>query len=144
MAGKNRQFEDAEQAALFDWARLEFHMNLPKDFPNVGDWLFSVPNGGNRNAREVVRLKRQGLRPGVWDCFLPVVIHGQVDDITPGLWIEMKKQRQHFKSKWEADHSLSENQQIWGIQMEAMGYKTVVCYGFDDARKAILEYLDGR
>ena len=38
--------------------------------------LFHVPNGGKRNAAEAAHLKRQGVKAGVPDLFLPVARGG--------------------------------------------------------------------
>lgn len=57
--------EDDIQEAFFATARLIF--------PKLGKLLFAVPNGGKRNKLEAVRLKKQGVVPGVADiiCLVP-------------------------------------------------------------------------
>jgi len=135
MAGKKLQLEDGEQAALFDWARVDAHPLLPAG-KKIGDYLFAIPNGGNRNVREAARLKRQGVKAGVSDCFLPIPA-GAFN----GLWIEMKKQRQHFGSMAEANRALSDPQKNWFGVMRALNYECVCCYGWEEAREAILHYL---
>lgn len=137
MPQKNKDYEDKEQEALFQWARIETHVLLPHDYPNIGDWLFAIPNGGKRNVNVAKRLKAQGVKAGVWDVFFPFPV-GQ----WPGLWIEMKKQRQFFPSMRAADTALSDTQLIWGLQMELAGYSTGVAYGWEEARQLILGYLN--
>jgi hypothetical protein len=147
MPAKNQNFEDAEQSALFTWARMESHPALPPG-KFIDDFLFAIPNGGKRNIREAARFKAQGVKKGVSDVFLPVTIYkddetfgGVGETVGFGLWIEMKKQRQHFRSMREAETSVSDHQQRWGKAMEGQGYVFKVCYGWEEARTVILEYL---
>jgi hypothetical protein len=50
--------------------------------------MFAIPNGGTRNIREAVKLKRTGVRRGVPDIFLAVP-KGKFH----GLWIETKSDK---------------------------------------------------
>ena len=111
--------EDDAQAALFDWAA--YHPVLR--------WLHCVPNGGNRNPREAARLKRQGVKKGVFDLFLPLQRQG-----CAGLYIEMKRDPRHGRA------TVSKDQKLFGAAMIAEGYRARVCYGVDEAIAAIREY----
>lgn len=116
----SRQFEAAEQIAVMDWAQ-----HCKNRFPELG-LLFHIPNGGSRNKAEAANLKRQGVKAGVPDLFLPVprgAYHG--------LFIEMK----YGKNKQTA------SQREWQISLSKQGYLAVVCYGFYDARDAVEKYL---
>ena len=57
--------EDDIQEAFFITARLMF--------PKLEKLLIAIPNGGKRNYREAVRLKKQGVTPGASDilCVVP-------------------------------------------------------------------------
>jgi len=112
--------EDAEQTALFEWA--SYHPELK--------WLFSIPNGGNRNPREAARLKAQGVKPGVSDIFLPVARGGY-----QGLFIELKRRKAHGPSR------VSKPQSEFLYDMTEEGYRAVVCYGAEDAMRVITEYM---
>lgn len=96
------------------------------------DWqgipIFHIPNGGKRNAREAVNLKRQGVKAGVPDLFLPVAKGGY-----HGLFIEMKVGK----------NKPTENQIKWMSLLSEQGYAVSVCYGADKAIKAIQGYLKG-
>ena len=76
-ARHNRHEEDDIQEAFFNSARTIF--------PSLDKRLFSVPNGGRRNKKEAVRLKRQGVTAGVSDiiCLVP-------NDNYPFLCLETK------------------------------------------------------
>lgn len=64
------QSEDALQQKCYFW--------FWNTFPKLRGLLFSVPNGGTRDPREVIKFKQTGLVPGVSDliflfdgnCFL--------------------------------------------------------------------------
>ena len=53
--------ESDEQIRIFEFS--EFHPKLR--------WMFAIPNGGYRDVREATRLKKQGVKSGVSDMFLP-------------------------------------------------------------------------
>lgn len=116
-------YEDDEQITLFDWARA-----------NEGKWpelarLFHVPNGGSRGPAEAGRFKAMGVKRGVPDVFLDVPRGGY-----HGLRIEMKRRRGGV---------LSDDQADWIDWYNSNGYRAVVCYGWDEARMEIEDYLRG-
>lgn len=117
-----QRIEDNEQIMLFMWAQLQIGV-----YPELG-LMHHIPNGGKRNAREAARFKQMGVKAGVPDIFLPVPRGG-----FHGLYIEMKAPR----------GTVSENQKIWLERLSAMGYAAVICFGFEEARTAVLRYLGG-
>lgn len=130
-----QHIEDRHQAALFDWARYE----SIGGGETVADYLIAIPNGGNRNPREAARLKRQGVKAGVSDMFLPWPVGAW-----HGFWIELKKPAEDFPSPSKARAAVSTEQTEWLHKMQARGFHTAVCYGWLDASLAILAYLEGR
>ncbi len=112
--------EDAEQAALIQWAFFEAGR-----LPGV-DLLYAIPNGGSRDTREAANLKRQGVKAGVPDLFLPVARGGK-----HGLYIEMKRRE---------GGRVSDLQKEWIQKLTAQGYECHVCFGFDEAVAAIENY----
>lgn len=117
--------ESQEQRALFEWARW-----MERRYPALA-LLYHVPNGGSRNAIEARNLKLQGVKPGVPDICLPVP-----NKTYHALYIEMKRRK---------GGRVSEDQRGWIAALNRVGCKAVVCKGFDEARRAILEYLtDGK
>jgi hypothetical protein len=108
--------EAEEQVALFQWAAY---------YPEL-KFMFAVPNGGSRNAIEAHNLKLQGVKSGVPDICLPLP-KGKYH----GLYIELKVEK----------NKTSKNQDEWLKYLENTGYKTALCYGFEEARKTILKYL---
>ena len=120
MPNKNGQPTEAEeQAALFAWAAY---------YPELR-FMYAVPNGGSRNVIEARNLKRQGVKSGVPDICLPVAAGGY-----HGLYIELKVGR----------NKPSGNQEQWLEYLSKAGYKTKVCYGFQEAQETITNYLANR
>lgn len=113
---KPRHIESGIQQACVDWFRWMFPHFL----------IFSVPNGGSRNALEAANLKKEGVMPGVSD--LIVVANEKV------LFVEMKagKNRQQ------------QTQKDFQKKVEALGFKYVVCRSLDEFIAAIEEWLGGR
>ena len=105
---------------MIDWA------NLMSSTHKELSLLFHIPNGGSRNRLEAINLKRQGVKAGVPDLFLPVSRHGK-----NGLFIEMKFGK----------NRTTDLQDEWLKNLNKQGYAAVVCYGFDDAVGVIKEYL---
>lgn len=115
-----KRCEASEQMALISWCDLQsikYHeLKL----------IFHIANGGTRNKLEAANLKRQGVKAGVPDLFLPVARHGY-----NGLFIEMK----YGKNK------ATEKQKEWIKKLNEQGYKAIVCNGFEEAREAIEKYI---
>jgi VRR-NUC domain-containing protein len=112
--------EAQEQMALIEWS---------KHHPICRDYLIAIPNGGSRHPREAANLKRQGVRAGVSDLFLayPSLHLG-----FSGLWLELKR-----RSKGR----ISDEQVSWIDRMNAGGYFAIVAFGWEEARRMILNYL---
>ncbi len=120
MSGKQSNHEDAEQKAVFDWAK---HVKELR-------WLHAVPNGGRRDPREAARLKSQGVKPGVSDLCLPLARNGY-----HGLYIEMKRSRKQGASRVTPD------QQEFLDHVRGEGYLAQVCYGAESAIAVLKAYI---
>ena len=109
--------ESQEQAAFFQWAA--YHNELR--------WAHAIPNGGSRNKTEAANLKRQGVKAGVSDIFIPVPKQGK-----HGLYIEMKRKQ---------GGRISPSQAEFLRDMHERGYATAVCRGCDEAIMVVKEYM---
>lgn len=127
--------EHQEQAALFDWAAEHADKRL--------EMLFAIPNGagvnhqhsrnGKRFSLEGAKLKREGMKQGVPDVFL--ACPSKVNHVWKnGLFIEMKRAKKSLSR-------VTPEQLQWKAALEAMGYCVAVCYGADEAKAAIENYL---
>jgi hypothetical protein len=113
--------EHDEQVSLFNWMRrLENKYELLK-FP------FHVPNGGFRHISTAMRLKAEGVKPGVSDILILVPMHG-----FHGCIIEMKV----GKNKPTPD------QRQFLDDCHNFGYSDHVCYSWLEAARIICQYFD--
>ena len=115
-----KQYEAYQQRKLFQWTTF-----IRIKYPEI-DLMFHIPNGGSRNKLEAANLKKQGVKAGVPDLFLPVSRGGY-----HGLFIELK----HGKNK------PTEKQTEWLKSLNEQGYAVAVCYGCEEASEKILKYL---
>ena len=116
-------YEDEEQITLFEWAAA-----MTYTYPELR-WLYHVPNGGSRGTAEAGRFKAMGVKSGIPDVALDIPRGG-----FHGLRVEMKRTK---------GGKLSDAQREWIDHYNAIGYRAVVCHGWQEAAKAIEEYLKG-
>ncbi len=114
------QREEMEQVTLFSWATWQEQL-----YPDL-KWMYHVPNGGKRNKATAARLKAAGVKAGVPDVVLPTP-----KGIYHGLYIEMKS----------GDNKPTAKQKEWLEYLKSAGYKTAVCYSYEEAIDVILAYL---
>ena len=113
--------EAQHQEALFQWwALVHRRYGLPECA------LIHVPNEGKRSVAQAVKLKRQGMRKGVSDILL--CAHAGK---WHGLWIELKKM----------GGRATDEQIAFIAAMRECGYDGAVCYGWQEARDVIMDYL---
>ena len=90
-------------------------------------WIHSIPNESKRSIANASRMKAQGLTAGILDVFIPYGTHGY-----NGFYIEMKAGK----------NKLTDNQKEYKEYLDNNGYKTAVCYHWEDAKREIEEYLE--
>tara|TARA_Y100001963_G_scaffold64170_1_gene89488 strand:+ start:223 stop:594 length:372 start_codon:yes stop_codon:yes gene_type:complete len=117
---ERKQSEHTEQVSLFDWC----HANKSRH-PQL-DLIFAIPNGGLRNKAVGKKLKMEGVKAGVPDIFLAVP-KGEKH----GLFIELKY----------GTNKPTQTQLDWLQKLRAEGYEAQVCWGFEQARDCINNYL---
>ena len=116
-----RSSEDDEQEVVIRWARLSSNA-----WPGL-KLLHHIPNGGSRNQKEALKLKKMGVLAGVPDLHLPVACAGY-----NGLYIEMKY----------ADGRLSREQKAFLITAAHFNNFCAVCYTAGDAIKLLENYIN--
>jgi hypothetical protein len=117
---RNRTREDEIQISLFSWLGL---------YPDVRRLSFHIPNGGNREIQEAVKLKAMGVTAGVPDIFIAIP-RGDFH----GLFLELK-----------TEHGVvSEGQRNFLYAASQEQYCCKVTYSLDAAIQAITEYLGDR
>ena len=91
-------------------------------------FLHASLNGVKLSNPVAIKMKRQGMRAGVPDLFLPVR-----SGSWSGLFIELKK----------IGGKVSDPQKDWIKFLNEQGYKAIVCYGWKKTVEEIINYLEG-
>jgi hypothetical protein len=123
-------------------AYIDPELNLP--VPELA-YFHAIPNGGNRGdtaksrAIEGGRMKAEGVKPGVLDCFWPLVKRKD-SHVYCGLYIEMKKPS--VKSLRNSLAGLSDDQKIFGEYAASQGYCVRLCYSWLEAAEALEWYYN--
>lgn len=113
--------EAEEQERLFRWAEIQKYNDS-----RIG-LLKSDLSGVRLSIGQAVKAKKQGMKKGYPDIFLPVSSKG-----FHGLFIELKREKGGI---------LSDEQKTWLKQLVNQGYLAIVCKGSDEAINAIIDYL---
>ena len=109
--------ELTSQIRLFCWLRSR---------SDLEPYALSIPNDRKCGRIMGAILKYSGLKPGVSDMFIAIP-KGEWH----GLWIEMK-----FGKNKATAHQVK-----FLSDMDAKGYKAIICYSYEAARAAIEEYI---
>lgn len=113
--------ESQSQIALFD--RCRYHAILK-------DYLMAIPNGGKRHVVTAVRLKREGVKAGVFDTLLAYPV-----GIYHGLWLELKREK-------PGKSIISDAQKSFAKRQSKVGYACSIAYGQEEAWTILIDYLD--
>lgn len=124
--------EHDEQKELFAWIE-----QSPMSIRAEAKMAFAIPNFSGRLGktppiaaiRQAQKLKAEGRKAGVPDVFLPVARGG-----SHGLFVEMKRGD-------GIPSDVSREQREWSAALMEQGYLVRTCYGFEQAREVITEYL---
>lgn len=128
--------EDSIQKAVMTWARWQ-----PLAFIGIkgklSDFIHHSPNGGYRSGREGKNFRLMGTKAGFPDLFVFIPKEGY-----HGLFIELKTPKgKTADGKTHRAGEVSDNQEMMIDRLNTVGYKAVVCYGYDETITAIKEYL---
>lgn len=118
---KRNDFEHKTQSAYFDF--LSYHL---ENRPEL-DYIFAVPNGGARSITTAAKLKREGVKKGVLDVFIP--IRGKNGE--PGAFGEFKF----------GDNVMSAEQRRFRAFVETQGYKCFLWYTWQRAAEETFDYI---
>ena len=91
-----------------------------------------IPNERKASVAALGELARQGLKKGFPDNFI-----AEPNKKYHGLFIELKRAKKRLSK-------ISAEQKAWIKDLNEKGYKAVVCYGAEEAKRVVLEYLGGK
>lgn len=153
-ARKKKPCTVADDCPLFEWdvekesgyVRPAIKANTRKEAPKeeeeqreLASWLDAkgllwahIPNERKATAFALFELERQGLKKGFPDNFIAEP-RGEYH----GLFIELKRAKKSLSRK-------SEEQRTWVKALNEKGYKAAFCYGAEEAKRVVMEYLGGR
>jgi hypothetical protein len=120
-----RATENQEQRALVKWIRTQ------RIFDGL---LIKLNNEGKRSEGQGWNLKLMGMEPGAFDLFL-----AYPTKTYHGLWIEVKQNRKYSPS--EMAKSSFSAQLKFGERMISVGFAAHFCYGWEDGKKIIEDYI---
>lgn len=120
---KSEYSEAQLQADLIDWCVSLCNHPPFKDL----ELIYHCPNGGSRNEKEAANLKRQGVKAGVPDLFLPVARGGYF-----GLYIELKVGK----------NKATENQEEWIAKLRQQGFACWVIHSAKAAQDCLTQYIN--
>lgn len=117
--------ERQEQKALVKWIKTQ---------PKLRDYIIKLDNEGLRTYEQVSYIKAMGLCEGASDLFLayPTTKHH-------GLWIEMKRNKKYPPSAKETATWCSQIR--FHRLMKEVGFAAEFCYGWEEAKRLIENYL---
>jgi len=121
-AGEKEGSEAWHAERLIRWRDANFDV-----YPDLR-WLRASGNDFPSTGEGCEAMKRRGLLRGEADYFLSRARHGY-----HGLFIELKRQGGKLKP----------HQQEFLVEQKKEGYKTVVRYGWEQARDRLVWYLSG-
>lgn len=116
------QWERNEQEALIEWIGLQY----PKEL------LFCIPNQLIRSCAQARNMARSGLVSGIPDLMLAKAVKPY-----HGLFIELKRP----KKPGCQNAIVSKSQKAILLHLLSRGYLCEVCFGFDEAKIVIENYL---
>ena len=117
--------EAAEHRALVKW--MSYHQI-------VRDYYCKMNNEGKRTAVQGFNLKLMGLRSGVSDLFVYYPSNG-----FHGLFLEIKRNKKYTPSEMSTPTWLA--QEKFMKQVKSVGYAAEFCYGFDEGKRIVEQYL---
>lgn len=126
--------EHYEQSLVLQWADTQL-----REYPEL-KWLYAIPNGGKRHISVAVRMKKEGVKPGVPDLCLPCARGGY-----NALYIEMKRLKPRAtKTKGVVlDRTQpTAEQNEWRAALEILGNLVLTCWTAEEAQNCIKAYLD--
>ena len=115
MDKERERSEHIEQREFVFWFRKMFPQSM----------IFAIPNGGQRSKISGMKLKLEGVVPGIPDLMCPELF----------LFIEMKKTKKG---------QLSKEQEIVIKYLNNIGYTCIIGYGCEDAKKKTLNFLESK
>jgi len=102
--------------------------------PSLRDFYCKLNNEGKRTVVQGWNLKLMGLRPGVSD----IMIYYPTKTFH-GMFLEVKRNKKYSKSEMQTETWICQQEFI--ERVKSVGYDGKTCYGWEDGKRIIEEYL---
>ena len=112
---------------------------IAENYSHLQYLTHASPNGGARSDFEAYRLTCAGLSRGHPDVQVQYPV-----GIYHGIYIEMKKEMEDYRSEKVALSEVAYLQHKHRIKLNETGYLALVCYGFEEAKEAINCYMTNK
>lgn len=109
--------------------QVAFFEILKKQFPQLREVSFAIPNGGSRNKVEAVNMKLEGVTPGIPDVMIAWPVYP-----VHGLFLEFKSMKKEARPSPEQIQRLN--------ALRSAGYIALVVHGVEQALEAMRIYLE--
>jgi hypothetical protein len=119
--------ENQEQRALVKWIRMQ---------PRIRDYVVKLNNEGARTVAQSWNLKLMGMNPGASDLFLA---YPSPNGRFHGLWLEVKRNKKYTESEMKTETWMRQAEFI--LRMVDVGYAGYFCFGWENGKRIIEEYL---
>lgn len=130
--------EHGHQSAIFCWSSLP---EIRTKYPQL-KYMYAIPNGFFGTAKSKATMKAEGLKAGVPDICLPFPRRLNMGkQLKYGLYIELKVPEKQRVNNPLAGCSDEQLEFIHFLVEE--NYAVTVCYGWEQARDCIVQYLEG-
>jgi hypothetical protein len=121
-AKKEKVLSEFQECVLFN--------NWIETMPMVKPFFHHSPNELCKEKHDAINMKKIGMSPGFPDycIFIP-------GNHYKALFIEMKRSDRR-------NQEMNEEQVAWIIRLEEQGYMAKFAFGFEDAKRIVINYLD--
>jgi hypothetical protein len=123
--------ERDDQAVLVAWLRDVAALRWANEcIPGEGFPFVISHSAGKRKGKAITAAKKQGLRSGIPDIFIPIS-RGEF----AGLWIELKR--------GTGRTTVSAAQKAWLAWLNLHGFCARICHGAEAAQQEVINYMGG-
>lgn len=131
-----KRTEHEEQTIVMAWTTVASEMQSDSMKRLALRWVHSIPNGFYKSPAARMKAKREGVKAGILDLFVPApelrvgVRSGKA--IYNGLAIEMKRRGEKLRS----------GQSDYMDYLDLVRYRNALCFSWQCAARLIAEHLD--
>lgn len=134
--------EHYQQSAFISWCRAAAEMQAHIVSREALNWAHAIPNGFLNTGFKRLKAHQEGMKSGVHDVFIACPQQGigggklaffsaRLSTVYHGFYIEFKKPGER----------MSDTQVQFANYLSLVGYKTIVAYSWQEAARAVVEYL---